>query len=124
MINDAHTTNGGSGNQSQDGNQNSKLRTLAQQVTSMKARGRWIDRTDQKPTLIKLREDLDKLTIVVQDKLEGVNSMDHKDDPMLMLEQMEKREVWSTNLKSLQKIRKRLSERANELLKPAGSDKS
>ena len=116
MINDAHTTNSGSGNQGQDGNQNTTP-TLEKRVASLKASGRWIDRIEKKATLIKLRHDLDKEIPNVQAELESYNRMDPKSDPVLKLEQMEGKEIWQKQLSLLEKYRGDVTSRASELLK-------
>lgn len=117
MNNDAHTTNSSTSNQGQESDQNNQPITLAKRVANLKTRGRWIDRTVQRSTMIKLRQDLDLEIPNVQEKLESYSGMDHKSDPMLMLEQKEEKEKWSKYLSDLKTDRERLSKRASELLK-------
>ena len=116
MINDAHTTNSGSGNQGQDGNQNTTP-TLEKRVASLKASVRWIDKIQKKGTLIRLARNLSEITEEVRTELDRCAQLKPNGDPILQLEQAEGKEKWQDHLSDLEKYRGDVTSRASELLK-------
>lgn len=109
--------------QTQSGNQGGKKKTLGDTVRGLRMSSKWIEKTEEKSTLIKLRKNLDLTIPAVQAEIEKIKSIDVESDAALMLEQQENLEKWEDHLSTLQRARKELTKRAADFIKKSSGSK-